>query len=95
MPRPLNKIAAEIDAIMHETRRNTNPCPAWVTHSRPYVSAMLSMKSFKEWYGIDSGVEIGQRFLHNAHSWRGDAARRIKAELNELLKEANAHYSSR
>lgn len=89
MPRPLNKIAAEIDAIMYETKRNHFPTPLWVQYSRPYVNAMLTMKSFKEFYGIDSGVDIGKRFLFNAQTWRGEDARRIKAELNVLLKEAN------
>lgn len=92
MPRPVNIVAAEIDAAFREIRRNLNPVPSWVNHCLPYVSAMLELKSFSQFYGLDRGAEIGRRFLSNAQPWRGEQARRIKAEINEALKEANAHH---
>lgn len=49
----------------------------------PYIQAMSRMGSAKEHYGQDPGSDIVARFLCNATSWRGDVARRIKAELKE------------
>ena len=37
-------------------------------------------------YGRDDGKSIVLYFLSNATSWRGDTARRIKAELREMVK---------
>lgn len=54
----------------------------------PYLNAMLTMGSIKENYGFDPGYEIVSYFLANAASWRGDVARRVKAELKAMLKEA-------
>ena len=93
MSRPLNRVAAEIDVAFKDIKRNQNPTPGYVTHCRPYIDAMLSMKSFRDFYGIDTGDDIGKRFLANAQSWRGDTARRLKAEIKQLLEEANAHDS--
>jgi hypothetical protein len=54
----------------------------------PYVEAMQSLNSINDMYGYDSAEEIVLRFLVNAGSWRGPEARRIKKELNDLLKTA-------
>ena len=40
-------------------------------------------------YGADSAVSIVAYFLANAQTWRGPEARRIKAELREILKTQN------
>jgi hypothetical protein len=52
----------------------------------PYIQAMGSMGSMSEGYGADPGREIVAYFLSNASGWRGPAAKRIKAELNAMLK---------
>jgi len=39
-------------------------------------------------YIEDSGVSVVLYFLSNATTWRGDDARRIKKELNDLVKSA-------
>jgi hypothetical protein len=91
MTRPVNKIAAEIDTIFSREKAKTNP--NWLRHVRPYVEAMLTMTSFKDMYGLDPGDEIGRRFLVNAQPWRGEDARRIKAEIKEAMKEAYASHS--
>lgn len=93
MNRPLNKVAAEIDVAFRDIKRNQSPTPGYVTHCRPYIDAMLTMKSFRDFYGIDIGSDVGLRFLSNAQAWRGDTARRLKAEIKQLLEEANAHNS--
>lgn len=57
-------------------------------HARPYLEAMKNLKSIKDNYYLDSGSSMVAYFLSNAMSWRGDVARRVKAELNTRLKEA-------
>lgn len=54
--------------------------------AKPYVSAMLSLDKVTDSYGLDSGDMIVRYFLSNASTWRGEDARRIKAELNSMLK---------
>jgi hypothetical protein len=39
-------------------------------------------------YGYDNGRSIVMYFLANANTWRGETARRVKAELKALLKES-------
>ena len=52
----------------------------------PYLDAMSTMGSIEEDFGADPGREIVVYFLANAGCWRGDVARRVKAELNGMLK---------
>lgn len=52
----------------------------------PYVKAMRSLEKVTDKYGQDDGDDIVAYFLVNARSWRGETARRIKAELKELIK---------
>jgi hypothetical protein len=52
----------------------------------PYISAMRSLDSIKDNYGYDPGSQIVAYFLGNANTWRGEVARRVKAELNAALK---------
>jgi hypothetical protein len=42
----------------------------------------------KDTYGHDSAEDIVLRFLCNATGWRGEDARGIKKELNDMVKEA-------
>jgi hypothetical protein len=52
----------------------------------PYLGAMREINSIKDNYGADSAKSVVLYFLSNASTWRGDHARRIKAELKELCK---------
>lgn len=52
----------------------------------PYHQAMYSMSTVDDSYGLDSGRDIVARFLSNARSWKGNAAKLYKAELNRRLK---------
>ena len=74
--RPLSVIAAEI----HRTWPNVNYA------AKPYLAAMRYMSSVNDAYGYEDGRGIVLYFLSNAGSWRGDDARRIKAELKALVK---------
>lgn len=52
----------------------------------PYLDAMRSLVTMADEYGADSARSIVAYFLSNATSWRGETARRVKAELNAMLK---------
>ena len=51
----------------------------------PYIDAMDSLVNIGDMYGCDSARSIVLYFLSNARGWRGETAKRIKAELKELL----------
>ena len=55
-------------------------------NAAPYVDALESMNRIEDIYLIGNGVSIVQGFLTNASSFRGDDARRIKAELKAAME---------
>lgn len=73
--RPLSTIAAE---IRKEWGAKVSP------YAKPYLDAMASLNSIKDNYYDDTGVSVVLYFLSNATGWRGDAAKRIKAELKAM-----------
>lgn len=75
MARLVCDIAAEI------TKEWTKPYFGAV----PYLQAMRDIHCMAESYGADSGKDIVLHFLANASTWRGPAAKRIKAELKGML----------
>ena len=75
-PRSLSEIAREI----RKEWPNVNYA------ARPYFEAMRELSSVNDSYGLDDGKSIVLYFLANAGTWRGEAARRIKAELREITK---------
>jgi len=52
----------------------------------PYLEALHCLNTIDDDYGLDSGKSMVAYFLSNAATWRGEAARRIKKELNTMLK---------
>ena len=76
MARPLYEIAREI----RKTWTKVSP------YAEPYLEAMQSLNTINDNYYYDSGKSIVLYFLSNASTWRGEDARRIKAELKEMLK---------
>jgi len=50
----------------------------------PYLDAMRDLNDINDKYGFDSARSIVQYFLANAGTWRGDTAKRIKAELKAM-----------
>lgn len=72
--RSLNVIAREIRAD-------------WVKmspYAKPYVDAMAQMTSINDPYYADSGKSVVLYFIANAGSWRGEVAKRVKAELKQM-----------
>ena len=78
--RSLSVIAADI------TRAWTNVS----LYAKPYLRAMRELDTLRDSYGADSARSIVAYFLSNAAGWRGEDARRIKKELNDMLR-SNRH----
>lgn len=74
--RPLDVIAAEI--------REDWKKPYF--GAVPYLSAMAELDSVDGAYYADSAASVVRYFLANAGTWRGETARRVKAELNKMVK---------
>ena len=55
-------------------------------HAKPYLRAMRELDTLQDSYGADSARSIVAYFLSNAAGWRGEDARRIKKELNDMLR---------
>jgi hypothetical protein len=53
--------------------------------AKPYLEAMFCLQTPSDSYGYESGRVIILYFLSNATTWKGDEARRIKAELKSML----------
>lgn len=75
--RKLSEIAKE---IWHDWDEKVNYA------ARPYLEAMGDLDSIKDDYFQDSGKSVVLYFLANANTWRGDVARRVKKELNDMVK---------
>lgn len=54
----------------------------------PYLDAMGSLDTMQDKFYYDDAQSVVLYFLANAATWRGETARRIKAELNAMLKAA-------
>lgn len=76
--RPLHEIAQE--ALNCESLKGNTR-----TYSEAYLRPMLSLASVQENYGYDSGESIVIYALSNLQHWRGEDAKRIKAELKAHL----------
>ena len=74
--RPIYAIAAEI----RYDWKKVSP------YAAPYLQAMFSLQTINDRYVFDSARSIVSYFLANAGSWRGETAKRIKAELKAMVK---------
>ena len=72
-----------IREIAQEIRKDWHPIHF---AARPYVDSMLQLETVTDRYGFDDARGILLYFLGNASSWRGETARRIKAEIKAMLK---------
>ena len=79
MPRPIKDIAYE---IIREWR---NPSEYAKMYAWPLLKAMTTLNTIHDKYIMDDADEIILRFLCNAGSFRGEAARRLKKELRDLV----------
>ena len=75
-PRPISAIAAEIKKDW-----GSKVCPA----AKPYLDAMLQLTNITDKYFADDAESIILYFLCNASGYRGDNAKRLKAELKNYI----------
>jgi hypothetical protein len=87
--RPLNQLAA---AILVDWKQSPSS-GSYRRFALPYVEAMLTMNNCEDRYGLEWGDMIVARALNALHQWRGETARKVKAELNEHLKVYNDRHS--
>jgi len=80
--RSLSDIASEIERECADK--------ASYVYAEAYVTPMKSLESMSDSYYLDSADSIVRYALANLGSWRGDTARRVKAELNGMLKGVSA-----
>lgn len=79
--RPLSTIAREIYNLKGQWPQGRISIPA-----DAYLRPMLSLDKITDNYIEDSGYSVVAYFLSNATVWKGEDARRIKKELNDMLK---------
>lgn len=99
LTRPLNEIATEIAADWPAALNPGTYDPAlgfnvgqhW---ANPYLVAMLRIHStdLGARYFEDDAASVVSYFLSNATGWRGETARRVKAELNAATAD---YYAKR
>lgn len=58
--------------------------------ANPYWDAMRGMRNLDSRIGSDSAVYVVTYFLENTQGWRGETAKRIKAELRAALADHRA-----
>jgi hypothetical protein len=63
----------------------TNVCP----YAKPYLQAMLHLNKITDKYYLDDASSVIRYFLANANTYRGEMARKHKAELKEILASAS------
>ena len=77
--RPLSEIAKEIRKDWNATAKN-----GIYFGAVPYLDAMSTLNSIEDNYMFDSAKSIVIYFLSNATTWRGETAKRVKAELKAM-----------
>ena len=74
-----------LHAIAREVRRD------WIKPNFaavPYLEAMGALDRITDKYYCDDGASVVAYFLSNAGTWRGETAKRVKAELKDMMKHA-------
>lgn len=54
--------------------------------AKPYLDAMRTLDAVTDTYGLDGAASIVIYFLSNATTWRGETAKRVKAELKAMIR---------
>lgn len=86
MPNPTTA-TRPLSAIAREIRRDWQNVYFGAV---PYLDALGTLDTVDDDFGQDPGRSIVVYFLSNATTWKGETARRIKAELKDLLKSKAA-----
>lgn len=84
--RSIPQIAAEILTYQLTALQKTpGKVPLWVQCSRPYVLALQQCDTPTAQYGAETARSLALYALSNMDTWRGEDARRIKAELKTVF----------
>jgi hypothetical protein len=75
MARPLHEIAEE--SVLNWPERYFDAVP--------HIHGMRRIEKVTDRYEVDDGEGLVHYFLVNARTWRGEVAKRVKAELREML----------
>ena len=76
MTRTIQQVAQEIAAHNVGTK-----CP----YAAPYLATLIGGRMYQVAEATGQLKEVAIRFLCNVQTWRGADARRLKAELKELI----------
>lgn len=82
--RPLYEIASDIIDDLRAQYAG-KPDPNWWAYASPYVLPMLELDRITDNYFYDSADSVVMYALANLQQWKGDTARKIKAELKAML----------
>lgn len=74
--------ARALSTIAADVRRTW---PKVSPYAKPYLDAMGSLDNLNQNFYEDSAQSVVLYFLSNTQSWRGEDAKRIKAELKSML----------
>jgi hypothetical protein len=77
-------MARQLNVIATDIYRNWK-APNYA--AKPYLEAMAGLGSIDDTYGAESARSVVQYFLANTSAWRGEEARRIKAELRAMVRK--------
>jgi hypothetical protein len=83
--RPLHEIAADIRKDW-SSRTKSGRVPFFAD---AYLRPMETLSHISQNYHLDSARSVVLYFLSNAVAYRGDNARRYKAELKAILEDKN------
>lgn len=61
----------------------------------PYLDSMDGLRGINQRFGQEDGYSVVRYFLVNAATWRGETARRVKAELRAMLEAATLSDTER
>ena len=64
----------------------TRPLYTIAAAAVPYLEAMETLNDINENFYSDTGKYVVLYFLCNAGAWRGETAKRVKAELKAMAK---------
>jgi hypothetical protein len=84
LDRPLYEVAAE---IKRDYRAQGKPV---FYAAVPYLDALSMLDKITDRYFEDSALSVITYLVSNLGTWRGETARRVKAELNAAVADARA-----
>ena len=76
-------MARDLSTIARDVRKHWKRIPY---SARPYVDALASIRTVQDIYINESSASVVRGFLDNAATWRGEDAKRVKAEVRAMVR---------